>query len=211
MALPSLLTNILTGDVGFADQAFDLVDRQEFGSRTQVGATLAKEFGSGLWLASYTTEALLNSDAVTYDALLCALNGAIGKFEAFDVRRPGPLINAGGTASNGQLAAVNANTKAVALSGLTPGQVVSVGDYLSWTYGTNRALHRAQEPAVANEDGLTPQFEVHPHIRQGFELGSAVNLLAPRGIFKLVPGSKKTPMQGSKRGIISFQAGQWIE
>ena len=188
-----------------------LVTRQEM-SRQASGRTIAKSFGSGLWLANYVTGPLLNDAAGAFEAALDSLDGAVQTFEACDLRRLFPRVYPDGTGANdGVLASVNANNKALALSGLVAGQIVSAGDYLSFTYGTARALHRVVETVTANGSGVTAQFEVRPHIRPGFTISAAVKLKNPRGIFTLVPGSVSTRPAGAQHTVISFQATQYIE
>lgn len=187
-----------------------LVSRQEM-SRQAGGRTIGKNFGSALWLMSYATKPLPNDDAGAFEAALDSLDGVIQTFEAADLRRVMPrLYPTGIGANNGTLLSVNANNKALALSGLAAGQVVSAGDFLSFTYGTARALHRAVETVTADGSGNTAQFEVRPHIRTGWTLSPAiaVTLKTPRGIFALVPGSVSSNPNGALHTVVSFQAVQ---
>lgn len=198
-------SDILT-TVGFEPPfVFDLIDRQEQ-SRTALGRTIVKDLGPQLWRATYTTAELLNDALVDFQAMLASLNGAVGTIEAWDIRRPWPNLYRTGTAANGTLAAVNGNTKALALNGLNAGQVISRGDYLSFDYAGKRALHQAMESVTANGAGATGQFEVRPFIRAGWNLGTAVNLKAPRGVFALVPGSVTPTQTRGKAGKVTFQA-----
>lgn len=195
-------------DVDFADQTFQLISRQEL-SRQANGRTIGKDFGSAVWVATYTTKPLLNDDALAYEALLDSLDGVVQTFEASDLRRPYPRSYPTGAAcNNGVLVSVNANNKALALSGLVAAQVVSAGDYLSFTYGSSRALHRVAESVTANGSGVTAQFEVRPHLRAGYSISAAVTLKTPRGIFTLVPGSVSSKPHGGMHSVISFQAVQ---
>jgi hypothetical protein len=197
-------TDILSA-VGFEPPfVFDLMERQEQ-SRTALGRTIVKDLGPALWTGTYTTEELLNDAMVDFQAMLKSLDGAIGTFEAWDLRRPWPRLYRTGTAANGTIASVNSNNKALALSGLNAGQVVSRGDYLSFDYGGKRALHQAMETVTANGAGATAQFEVRPHIRAGWGSGAAVNLKAPRGIFALVPGSMTPTQTRGQAGRLAFQ------
>lgn len=198
-------------DIDIADQTISLVSRQEFGSRQANGTTYGKDFGSALWTVSFTTGPIPNDDALAYEALLNSLDGVIGSFEAYDMRRPYPRATPGGTGANdGVLASVNANKKAISLSGLAAGQVVSIGDYLSFTYGTSRALHQVVETVTANGSGVTTQFEVRPHLRPGWALSPAttVTLKNPSGVFSLVPGSVSPRASGALHTVVSFQAVQ---
>lgn len=201
----AIVTTIL--DVDFADQSFSLLARQELGSRQAGGSTYGKSFGSGIWQASYTTGPMPNDDAVAYEALLNSLDGVIGTFEACDLRRQYPrLYPTGAGANNAVLATVNASTVALSLSDLVANQVVSVGDYLSFDYGTSRALHQAVQSVTANSSGITPEFAVRPAIRPGYTIGAAVKLKLPRGVFSLAPGSVSPKANGALHTVVSFQA-----
>ncbi|UFZ05452.1 hypothetical protein LQG66_03810 [Bradyrhizobium ontarionense] len=197
-------TDILTA-VGFSPPfAFEPMQRQEQ-SRVALGKTFVKDLGPALWTATYTTEELINDAVVDYQAMLASLDGAIGTFEAWDIRRPWPRLYRTGAAANGTIASVNSNNKALALVGLNAGQVVSRGDYLSFDYGGKRALHQAMETATANGSGAAPQFEVRPYIRAGWSAGAVVNLKAPRGVFALVPGSVQPTQTRGAFGRVTFQ------
>lgn len=201
--------DILT-TVGFVDGPFLLLPRQELGGREANGAQPGIDFGSALWGATYTTEPLRNDDAADFQAVLNSLDGVIEVFEAWDLRRAVPRAHRDGSAQDGVLETVNANNKAMTLSGLAANQIVSRGDYLSFVYGNNRALHQAMETVAADGAGLTPEFEVRPHLRAGWALDTVVNLRAPRGLFILVPNSiQPRRVNGHIEGF-TFQAGQYI-
>ncbi|MBW7968113.1 hypothetical protein [Bradyrhizobium sp. BR 10289] len=208
MAITFPRSDILTL-VGFeAPFTFEPVSQQEQ-SRLASGITIGKDLGPALWFATYTTEELHNDVMVDYQAVLASLDGIINPFEGWDLRRPAPRLYPDGTgAANGVLAAVNANNKAVSLSGLNAGQVISRGDYLSFDYTGGRALHQAMETVTASGGGVSPQFEVRPHLRAGWTLSTAVNLKAPRGIFTLMPGSVVPTQTRGKYGRLTFKTGQ---
>lgn len=209
MAISYPRTDILSA-VNFADQTFQLVSRQEQ-SRLASGITRGKDFGPALWNVSYTTAPIENDDALAYEAALNSLDGVIQAFEASDLRRTMPRMDpTGATYHDGVLLSVNANNKALALSGLVSGQVVSAGDYLSFDYSGNRALHQAMETVTANGSGVTTQFEVRPFIRTGWTLSptTAVKLKGPKGIFNMVPGSVSSKISNAIYSVITFQAVQ---
>ncbi|WP_420132603.1 hypothetical protein [Rhodopseudomonas sp.] len=197
----------LLANVGFTGDPLVLVSRQEM-SRTADGISIGKDLGSAIWLASFVTEPLRNAVALELEADLDTLDGVINPFEAYDLRRPVPRLYPDGSANDGVLSAVNANNKAIALTGLKAGQIISKGDYLSFDFDGRRALHRVSERVVANGAGATTQFEVRPHLRPGWELGTAVNLREPRGVFNLAPGSVKPKTYNGTQTVISFQAVQ---
>ena len=89
-----------------------------------------------------------------------------------------PQADAGGTilgSASVVIGSINTNRKAFALSGLPAGYVITMGDYLHVDYGTpsRRALLQAAEGATANGSGVTPEFEVRPHLRPGISSGLA--------------------------------------
>ncbi|MHC2666583.1 hypothetical protein ACMA5K_24140 [Bradyrhizobium diazoefficiens] len=202
-------TDILTPFL-FASQSLRLVARQEY-SRLASGVTIGKDLGSALWLADYTTVALPNDDALTLEAKLNSLDGVINAFEAGDIRRPYPKSHPDGVfGDTGALQSVNANSKAIRISGLDAGTVLSVGDYLSFTYGGSRALHQVVEAVTADAAGLTAEFEVRPHVRSGWSAGAAITLKQPKGLFTLLPDSVATATVGPMDSTVSFKAVQFL-
>jgi hypothetical protein len=209
MAITFPRSDILTA-VGFTPPfVFQAPPRQEV-SRLADGTMIGKDFGPALWFATYTTEELRNDVALDYAAVLDSLDGVLNLFEAWDLRRPTPRLYTDGSAHDGVLHSVNANNKAVSLSGLLAGQTVSRGDYMSFTYGSNRALHRFVEGGAADGSGVTPELEVRPHLRPGWTVSQAINLKAPRGIFTLIPGSVVPTQTRGTFGVVTFQAGQYL-
>lgn len=210
MAIVFPRSDILTL-VGFEPPfTFEPVAQQEL-SRLASGTSIGKDLGPALWFGSYTTEELHNDDMVDYQAVLASLDGVINVFEGWDLRRPAPRLYPGGTGANdGVLASVNANNKALSLSGLNDGQVISRGDYLSFDYSGGRALHQAMETVTANGAGVTAQFEVRPHLRAGWTLSTVVTLKAPRGLFTLMPDSLTPTQTRGKFGRLTFKTGQYL-
>jgi hypothetical protein len=203
-------TDILTPFL-FASQSLRLSSRQEF-SRMGSGITIGKDLGPALWFADYTTVAMPNDDALVLEAKLNSLDGVIGTFEAGDIRRPYPRAHQDGIfGDTGVIHSVNANGKALSLSGLDAGMALSIGDYLSFDYGGARALHQVVEAVVANGAGLTTEFEVRPHIRSGWSLSTAVTLKLPKGIFTLAPDSIASATAGPIDSTISFKAVQFLQ
>lgn len=193
------------------DQTFQLQSRQEL-SRMASGITIAKDLGSALWAATFTTAQMANDDALTLEAKLNALDGSIQLFEAYDLRRPYPKsVPSGSFTDSGLLNSVNANNKALSLKSLPASFVLTPGDYLAFDYGSSRALHQIVEGVTANGSGLTTEFEVRPHIRSGYALNSAVKLKNPRGQFVMLPNSVASKSSGALHTIISFQAVQFLQ
>ncbi len=209
MAISYPRTDILSG-IPVADQVFQLVSRQEY-SRLASGVTRGKDLGPALWMATYTTDVMDIADAVAYEAALNSLDGVVNTFTAFDLRRPYPRSSPSGSfGDTGILHSVNANNKALSISGLDAGFVLSVGDYLCFDYSGSRALHQVMEAVTADGAGLTAEFEVRPFIRSGWSLSAAITLKNPSGVFTLMPGSVTSKMSGPVNSVVSFQAGQFL-
>jgi hypothetical protein len=63
------------------------------------------------------------------------------------------------------------------------------------------------EPATADGTGLTPQFEVRPHIRVGAAVDAAVLVKRAAAIMMIQPGSLTMPADPqSAFGTVSFDA-----
>lgn len=209
---------------------FKLVSRQEY-SRAPSGVTRGKDFGSAIWVASYTTIPM--EDGLDFEAVLNSLDGVIHPFYAGDLRRPfpkadpkgeklvgGPSLSLDFTENAGyiagpdavKIASLGSNGKSLSLKGLPPDYVLSRGDYLSFDYGAenSRALHQVMEASTADGDGETPEFEVRPHIRPGAAVNDAVTLDRPSALMVLSPGSVTQQMQGPLHTVVSFQATQII-
>src|SRR5690554_4090789 len=97
-----------------AGYQFKLVSRQEY-SRAPSGVTRGKDFGSAIWVASYTTIPM--KDGLDFEAVLNSLDGVIHPFYASDLRRPFPKADPNGDAiagSNPQLLRIGTSGKALA-------------------------------------------------------------------------------------------------
>jgi hypothetical protein len=189
----------------FSAQSFRLVSRQETSTQAS-GVVRGKDLGSALWVGDWTTIVLTNADAVAFEAKLNSLDGATNAFAAGDVRNPYPRLYADGVfTDSGTLASVNTNNKAITLAGLASGFTVSAGDYLSFAYGGSQALHQVVETGL-----VSAEFEVRPHLRPGFTIGSAVTLKMPTANFTMLPGSIQTQSQGPVDSVVSFKAIQYL-
>ncbi len=204
-------SDILTS-IKYADQVWTLVSRQEY-SRQANGVTRAKDFGSALWNAQYTTAPLPNDDAIAFEAALNSLDGVINSFYAGDLRRIYPRAHADGNfTDSAKIASIGGDGKSLSLNTLAAGFQLSVGDYLSFDYGTgpSRALHQLVEAVTANGSGVTPIFEVRPYLQPGATTGTAVTMKRPAAAMVLMPASIQPKIQSGVFTAISFQAIQLL-
>lgn len=195
-----------------ADTTFWPMGRQEL-SRVAKGATQAKDLGSALWRASFTTAPQSISDAAAVEAALISLNGSVGSFLAYDVRRPFPRAFPDGdfadTATIDTL--YSGNLFKLKLAGLAPGFELAPGDYLGFEYGSRptRALHMVTSGDVAGSLGKAV-LEVFPAIRPGAIVGAAVTLKSPSCEMILEPGQSPPGLREMVASSVSFSAIQLV-
>jgi hypothetical protein len=98
---------------------------------------------------------------------------------------------------------IDANRKLIRVSALPAAFVLSVGDMIQ--IGTTD-LHRVMEAATADGAGLTPSFEVRPHIWPSVTTTTAVSVYRPACIMSIVAGSINTVSDLSGFGSVTFSA-----
>ena len=200
--------DILEGFPGWTT-AFEPLYRQEQ-SRTQGGKTYVKDMGEPLWHLAAQSRQLSPNELDYWRARLAALENGLQTFYGRSMSRCYPILYPNGSWPTGtsfdgvsaSLASVNANRKAVTVSGLPAAFVFSVGDYLA----IGNDLHQVMEPATASGAGLTPEFEVRPHIWTGVSSGT-VAVKKPSCLMTIDPGSVSSqadPQTGW--GAVSFTA-----
>jgi hypothetical protein len=188
---------------------FDLKWRQEQSTQAS-GRVLVKDMGSPLWTLRATTKPLKPNALDYWRARLTALENGLQQFRAYPMSRCFPQAYPNGTwptggAFNGSavLSAINANRKAIALQALPAGFKLSIGDYIS----ISGDLHQVMEAATANASGITPQFEVRPHIWPAVTAPMpGVLVKQPACLMTIVPGSLSTDASLNGWGTVSFQA-----
>lgn len=178
---------------------FDLAYRQET-SRTAIGQTFVKDFGSPLWTAAYQSRSMRPNELDAWRARLKALEGGLKQFRGRPTSRCYPIAYPNGTGMGNVSAvtvgSIGTNRNTIGLSGLPGGYIASVGDYLQ--IGTND-LHQ-----IVNVSGS--EIEVRPHLWPTTAVGDAVTLVNPSCLMTIVPGSINTTADLSTgRGVITFQ------
>lgn len=154
-------------------------------TRTRGGSVIRAEQGAALWTGSATLVPGYHAGQGEIEALLAELTAAGQFILAYDPRYNGPRMDPGGVIlgnATPTIHTLDADNRRMRVTGLPAGYVLSVGDYLGFTYGSNPtryALHRITSAATASGAGLTPLFSVTPHIRPGAAVAGAVTLLRP--------------------------------
>ncbi len=154
-------------------------------SETGGGELIRHQRGARLWGGEIVLDKDSHAVWAAVEARIALLEEPGASFMVTDPRLPAPIADPGGAilgASTVRIYAVHANMRELRITGLPGGYVMSRGDMLSFTYGSNpvrHALHRVVTGAVAAGGGTTPWFEVTPFIRPGAAVDDPVTLLRP--------------------------------
>ncbi|HWM82943.1 MAG TPA: hypothetical protein VNQ56_12855 [Pseudolabrys sp.] len=207
--------DILAGFPGTTTR-FELQYLQEV-SPLRGGRQVVADLGPALWAMDVRSRSLQPNELKAWKARLAALENGGRQLIGYDMTACYPIAYPRGSWPTGGefdgLASLRSVTgsKTVTLGGLLEGYKVSTGDYISFGYGGNRALHQAMEDAVADEFGVSSAFEVRPYIRPGYVLDVDVALTRPHAVMLIVPGSVSAPSApDTGRGTVSFSAIQTL-
>lgn len=149
------------------------------------GQIIRASLGAALWRGDVELRTNYHAQQAGLEARLARLSRPGQTLLAWDPRHNGPIADPGGVwlgAAAPVIHTLDPDNLRLRVSGLPAGYVLSRGDYLGFTYGSNPtryALHRLDQSATASGAGLTPLFEVAPHIRPGAQTGAAVALIRP--------------------------------
>lgn len=182
--------------------------RQEL-SRTAGGVTQAKDLGSALWRASYTTAPARIADAAAIEAALISLNGSARSFLAHDLRRPFPIAHPGGY--GGALSISNLYSEdafSIQLTAPDGGLELRPGDYIGFEYGPrpSRALHMVVEAGKIVTPGASKKFKLRPALRPGAEIGASVTVNHAACEMILEPGQGAPSLAEGRTSSLSFTA-----
>lgn len=195
--------------------SFDLNEALSF-TMDRGGATHEAETADRLWSGAIQIHSDTHEAATALQALANTLRYAGRSFFLYDLRRPFPSQDPTGStlgASTVQIASLNSDTRRLALKGLPASYVLSRGDYLGFTYGSSPvlyALHQVIDATVtANGSGITPEFEVVPHIDPGAAVDDPATLARPALKAQYLPGSwRSLEARNNRSGGLAFN---WVQ
>jgi len=185
------------------EHAFTLVAPQEL-SRTVGGRLQARDLGPEVWRGVFRSYPLDEAEAAALHADFQTLRGSTRSFLATPPRKA-PLADPDNS-DTVTVDGVATNRDALALSGLTPGTVISAGDYVSIVNGADRDLYRFVRAATADGTGATPEAEVVPNVRAGITAGDGAAIVNPLVEMVLIPGSLDRPRVTRSRWRVVFEA-----
>lgn len=206
MSLAFPKADLLTG-LRFAQnvEAFSPMWRQET-SRTADGVTFVKELGPLLWKAQYVTVPMVSDAAAALEADLLSLDGGAQVFEGYDPRKPLPASDKVAALNGITIQSIQADRKAVQLTGLPSDYTVTSGDWLSVDDGTNLHLLKVVETVIGSGVGVSPMFEVRPALRPAIAVSDPVVMRYAPARFMLEQGSVKRTPKGGLYEVVSWSA-----
>ncbi|MFD1342877.1 hypothetical protein [Litorisediminicola beolgyonensis] len=154
-------------------------------SETGGGDVIKHQLGARLWMGEVQLGATPLSDMAAIEARLALLEQPGASLLIYDRRKSNPRLDPAGAtiaAASPVIASLSVDGRELALEDLPAGYVISQGDMLGFSYGSNplrRALHRVVTGATADGTGATGLFEITPVIRPGAALGATVTLSRP--------------------------------
>lgn len=158
------------------------------------GQIIVADLAPALWVGEVTLAAMTNGEASQVQALIESLDGGLRSFYLYAPQSIGPQYDPDGTilsTSTVKIYALESNNKELQFYGLPEGYVLSAGDFFSFDYGSpaRRAFHRILNTVTADGDGISPTFEVRPHLRSGVATDIEVSIVKPAAKVGLIPGS----------------------
>ncbi len=185
--------------------SFDLGEALEH-NETGGGEILSADLGNRLWRMECELVPDYHHSMDACRALLDVLRYAGRSLIAYPPYYDGPAMDKDGSILGGAsvtLTDVQSNNRDIRLAGLPAGYEISIGDFISWQYGSNPtryALHRFASGGTANGAGQSPFMELSSFVRIGYTLPATVRLIKPQVKMILVPGSVDA---GSSRSLIT--------
>lgn len=163
--------------------------------RTRGGSVLTTDLGDRLWQGVCALPPARPADAAAIRARLSVLCDGGRSLLIHPMPLWAPRADPDGSilgAATPSIHTVAANNREVRIQGLPVDYVISPGDHLSATYGSNPTRYgflQAVTEAVADGSGVTPLFEVTPFVPYGLAATAPVTLVRPVIKAVLDPGA----------------------
>jgi hypothetical protein len=188
LSLPNLNDKLRVSSVTWDAVRFD--EHSGIGS----GHDLQSEMAKPKWTAEITLAAGKMADVKQIAAVIRALHGSQNSFMLADPSSLYPQSDPTGAvlgASAVRVHTVGSNGKSLRLQGLPASYVLTVGDKGQISFGSNPGRNYFFEVSetVTASGGITPLFDVFPHLPVGIATNQAVILAKPACKMILLPGS----------------------
>lgn len=177
--------------VGIKSQSFEL-QRSDYLSPEKSGRLGAVAGGWPLWATEIDLNNLMPDNADIWRAWIAAQRGAQRQFYGFDVDRriPRAYQSGGSYTHDASSWSVNSDRDVVTLNGLTAAQVITLGDYIGFSWaGIGRAIVRAVETITADGSGVAT-VTVEPAVHTLVPSTAVATVYQPTCLMRLVPGTQ---------------------
>lgn len=202
----------LTTSVAWTKADLYLKWRQEI-SKQANGVTLAKDLGSPLWMAKYTSIEYPLYTTQAFMADFESLGGSVRPFWLHTAKRPMPAsVNpfSPPTLTGVTVLALGVDTVSIRFTGLPAFFVISKGDYIGIDIpGGGKELLLAATGSTANGAGNSPFLDVTHPIRSTVAVGQTVTLINPVIEALLIPNTLQISEDGPLASF-SFEATQVV-
>jgi len=209
---PRALDQLFDG-LGVAESTFDLdeaVAMEELGS----GEILTADYGPRLWRGDVTISTDTHAETDQAAARVSVLRAAKRSFLVTQKHRRGPQADPSGVllgSASPVIASVASNRLDVRVEGLPSQYTLTVGDYVSYSYGGVYGLHQVVESRAAGTNGTIAAIELDPPLLLGVPDGVPLVLVQPRLKAIVVPLSYQPPrFRSTVANVITFSWRQSI-
>lgn len=158
------------------------------------GQILSANVAPPLWNGSVRLALMSYDEYTKIRARIATLDGSMNSFHVYGPPRLYPQSDPDGSILGASVVTIDtlgSDNKSLRLTGLPAGYQLTEGDLFSYTFssGTYQAMHMICEDAIANGSGLTPFFEIRPHLFPDVTVGTGVTLIKPTAKAIIVPNS----------------------
>lgn len=198
--LPSLADKLSIASVKWDVMRFD--QYSGIGS----GHDLQAELAAPKWIADIELSPGYSDGLKQIAAITRKLHGSQNAFMLFDPLSQFPQADPDGSvlaASTVQVYTVGTDRQSLRLKGLPAGYVLTISDKAQIVYSsdpTRNFFLEISETVTASGAGITPSFEIYPHIPVGIAIDDVVILKKPACKMIMLPGSSNP---GTARNIIT--------
>lgn len=161
------------------------------------------ELAAPLWTADVKLTIGYHDEVKQVAALIRKLYGAQESFYLFDPTSQYPQSDPTGSiidSSDVKVQAVSTGRAKLRLYGVPAGYVLTLGDKFQVTTASRYYFAEVSETVTADGSGITPEFEVFPHVPLSVGANDAVNLKKPACLMFIMPGSFNP---GTASGLIT--------
>ena len=172
----------------------DLTEAMEY-SRTKGGEITTADNGPRLWTMDLIVPAGTHAKIEQIKAKLQLLRSPARSLLVGSMPLLYPQADPNGSIIGSTaitLTNVQPNNREITLAGFPPGYEITVGDFMSFTYGSNPvryAMHQFVSNGVATGGGEIIDIEVVDFIRPGWAVDTPVRIRKPQYKAVVVPGS----------------------